>query len=415
MRRLFIIVLFGTLSLALGCGGGSNSSSSTSTNTVAGAANNVQPIVVDSGPTAAVNANGGPDVDAAFVTVIVCFPNSTTNCATIDHVLVDTGSVGLRVFASELGSVVLPGTTSGGNPVAECTQFIDGSFLWGPVVTADVKIAGEVASSAPINLIGDSSFAFAVPASCSAGGNDNDSVATFGANGVLGVGGYPNDCGEGCANGVPSGDPYYTCPSSGCVQSSLSVPQQVPNPVSLFAADNNGVIIELPAVGSPQPSVTGSLVFGIGTQSNNGLGSATVLTVDPSNDSFSTNLNGVANMTSSFIDSGSNAYFFDDNNLANTCSVNTDFYCPPTPATLTAVDTGTNGATESVSFGVTNADSVFNQFPNDAAIPGLAGAGPDGGAFTSFDWGLPFFFDRHVFTSIYGTSAPGGQTPYWAF
>ena len=45
----------------------------------------------------------------------------------------------------------------------------------------------------------------------------------------------------------------------------------------MFATDNNGVIIELPSIsasGASNPS-GGLLVFGIGTQSNNGLASAT--------------------------------------------------------------------------------------------------------------------------------------------
>ncbi|MGH9530211.1 MAG: DUF3443 family protein [Terriglobales bacterium] len=77
------------------------------------------------------------------------------------------------------------------------------------------------------------------------------------------------------------------------------------------------------------------------------------------------------------------------------------------------MNSGANGATSTVNFSVANADSAFNSFPNDAVVPGLAG--PNDGSFTSFDWGLPFFYGRNVFTSIAGTSAPGGQTPYWAY
>ena len=44
-----------------------------------------------------------------------------------------------------------------------------------------------------------------------------------------------------------------------------------------FTGDNNGVILELAAVNSTAATVSGSLIFGIGTQSNNALGSAAVL------------------------------------------------------------------------------------------------------------------------------------------
>ena len=57
---------------------------------------------------------------------------------------------------------------------------------------------------------------------------------------------------------------------------------QVQNPVTLFPTDNNGTIIELPSVAaSGATSVTGSLIFGIDTQSNNQSGSQTVLTLNP--------------------------------------------------------------------------------------------------------------------------------------
>jgi Protein of unknown function (DUF3443) len=87
-----------------------------------------------------------------------------------------------------------------------------------------------------------------------------------------------------------------------------SLAQQVQNPVTLFAADNNGVIVELPAVSVPETSVSGSLVFGIGTQSNNGLNGAIVYSVD-ANGNFITTYKGQSHNTS-FIDSGSNAIFF---------------------------------------------------------------------------------------------------------
>ena len=32
-----------------------------------------------------------------------------------------------------------------------------------------------------------------------------------------------------------------------------------------------------------------------------------------------------------------------------------------------------------------------------------------------FDWGLPFFYGRTVFTAIEGAATPGGAGPYWAY
>ena len=76
------------------CGRWSSSSSTGGTTPpVTPTVNNVQAVVVDSGPT----LNGQPigANDELFTTVTICVPGTTT-CQSIDHVLVDTGSSGLR-------------------------------------------------------------------------------------------------------------------------------------------------------------------------------------------------------------------------------------------------------------------------------------------------------------------------------
>ncbi len=80
-----------------------------------------------------------------FVNVTICAPGSTTNCQTIDHVQVDTGSQGLRILASALTSSMLSGLQPigiGTGSLAECTRFVDG-YSWGPLVTADMHIGGS--------------------------------------------------------------------------------------------------------------------------------------------------------------------------------------------------------------------------------------------------------------------------------
>jgi hypothetical protein len=51
---------------------------------------------------------------------------------------------------------------------------------------------------------------------------------------------------------------------------------------------------------------------------------------------------------------------------------------------------------------------------NNAAINGIAGPAPTllGGV---FDFGLPFFFGRNIYTAIEGKSTPGGTGPYVAY
>ena len=271
MKKWSLGVLAAMVGLLVGCGGGGGSSEPVPPVPT----NNVQAITVDGGP-------AGDQPNVAYVTVTVCAPGSTSNCQTIDHVMVDTGSTGLRIQSSVLpASLALPQQKdANGNAIVECAQFIS-EFTWGSVNMADVRIAGELASSVPVQVIGDSALP-PIPQSCSSSGPPANSVDTMGAKGILGVGHTLQDCGQLCAKtAIPGG--YYICPaSSGCRPTAVAIDRQVQNPAAMFAADNNGVLIQLPAIpASGAATVTGSLIFGIGTQSNNALGSATVLGVDP--------------------------------------------------------------------------------------------------------------------------------------
>jgi hypothetical protein len=68
-----------------------------------------------------------------------------------------------------------------------------------------------------------------------------------------------------------------------------------------------------------------------------------------------------------------------------------------------------------VSFSVTNAEQLrgSNYAFNDLAgpMPGY----PSDPTLPAFDWGLPFFFGRRVFTAIDGQASPAGTGPYLAF
>ena len=197
----------------------------------------------------------------------------------------------------------------------------------------------------------------------------------------------------------------------------MPLAQQVQQTVSLFATDNNGVVIQLPAIGAAgAASTAGSLVFGIDTQSNNMLGSATVLGLD-SLGNFITHFNGVT-LNQSFIDSGSNGYFFDQsgNSALVNCTNATGFYCPSTTQNFSAQNQSASGmgATSTVQFSVGNAESLFNNNPSFTAFNDIGGSQPAG--FTqSFDWGMPFFFGRNVFVAIENATTSGGVGPYYAY
>ncbi len=103
--------------------------------------------------------------------------------------------MGLRVLNSALTTVPATELTtvrdSHGNQVQECVQFGDTSYAWGPVLFADVVIAGEKASSVPIQVIGDTTYTVPASSCLSLGaGPSLDTVAALGANGILGVGSF---------------------------------------------------------------------------------------------------------------------------------------------------------------------------------------------------------------------------------
>jgi hypothetical protein len=383
------LVLVGAVLAIASCGGSSNSNSSR---------NNSQPITVNAGPT-------GGYANGVFTSVTVCAPGSS-NCQTVNGVLVDTGSFGLRVLGSALGSVggsLAQQKDASGNSILECAQFVD-SVIWGPVKTADVSMAAEKASSIPIQVIDATTVPIA--AGCKAIGPSEEDLASLGANGILGIGFFMQDCGAACAKSG-AGNPgfYYKCAGSSCQVTAVSAAQQVQNPVAHFPQDANGVVINLPSASASAPSLSGSLIFGIGTQDNNGIGSAKTFHAD----NFGNLKTTFKNQTySGFLDSGSNAYFFLDSSTTGipVCpSPETGFYCASSSVNLSATNSdGTS--TSTINFTIGNASQLFSVSAN-SVFPTLGGPNP-----STFDWGLPFFFGRKVFI---GFEQPAGSGPFWAY
>jgi len=439
VRRIFLLIVLASVALVMGCGSGS---APAGVPTGGDSSSNVLTIAVDGGPNPTQN---GPYVNGAFASATICVPGSTSSCVTVDHLLVDTGSFGLRVLQSALSGLSLPAVNaSNGSPAYDCAAFADGSFLWGAVDEANVTLGGETASNIPIQVVANPA-GFSIPASCSNGHTNEDTQASLGANGILGVGVEPFDCGTACDpandnNAPPSTAPaYFTCTSAGCLPASVSCSTgcndtaslaQVTNPVILFSTDNNGVIVELPALPSSgtAANLTGSLIFGIGTKSNNQLASGVdvyTLACDKFNTIFENQTFAVnpAKCTGagSFIDSGSKGYFFPNvtSPAITTCPKNTtegdlsDFYCPTSTLSLSAINQDPNTLFQgtTVNFSVGNAETLLSS--GDAALSMLGGLQPTG---VGFDWGLPFFYGRNVYSAIDGQTVPTtADAPWWAY
>jgi hypothetical protein len=380
---------------------------------IAGPGPNVEPVVLDAGPSGSLNT--------AFVSVTVCVPG-TQQCQTIDHIEVDTGSSGLRLVKEVLTLPLPPHTHNGGLQFAECLQFADGTSF-GPLAEADMQMptSQKSATGVTVQVIGDQSYT--IPSDCPMGLQYEQTVAVFGANGILGVGPFVQDCGTACQDNVIPGT-YYTCPTpTSCAAVSATVAEQMQNPVTLFQTDNNGVIVEIP---SPPANGTaqltgGVLVFGIGTESNNALGSATVLMADPSYGFIQASFNGTDGQNAS-LDSGSNATFFVDSSIPECHDPKSGdplgFFCPDSPLNLSAgLQSAAGGAVLTANFTVDNLLTLFNANPSAAVLPNI------GGPLTAsnlpnavqFDLGMPYYFGRNVFTAIENQPTPAGNGPYFAY
>jgi Protein of unknown function (DUF3443) len=388
-------VLFGVaVTVLLGCG---NSGSSGPSSPSGPSGSNV--LAVSINPSSAAVCTSA---NMLCTQVTICQP-STSTCQTIADVLVDTGSSGLRIFAS---AVRIPLASSN---LGECI-FFGGGTDWGSVHTVDVVLGGEPAVLVPIHVL-DPTFAgqytsTGQPASNICGVALVDaSPSQAGFNGILGVGLFPFDGGF-----------YYNCASLPCAAVAVSASQQVQNPIGLLPVDNNGVIVTLPSVpASGSPSVTGSLILGIGTASNNQPSGVTVLPTNSSGQ-IVTRFHpspGVSTQNVGIIDSGSSVIFFSDSSLSiPLCPGNLSFlYCPASPLNFSAVNTELSGSPSSlVSFQIVDPRPLLNS--GNAAISNMGGPTFSTGV---FDWGLPFFFGRTVYVGLSGKTSVLGTGPFWAY
>ncbi|MDE2131573.1 MAG: DUF3443 family protein [Betaproteobacteria bacterium] len=395
--RLFVLVPLSVL-LLNGCGGGGGSSSgSTSTGSVPTADCNAAatpPTLASNQALMSVSQNpsisGYSTVNLPYVTVTVC---NGTNCKSIDHVVVDSGSYGLRLLhsvASSLGFSTAP-------TFYECAQFLSG-YMWGGVYNASVQIAGEATSSPiPIEIIDDDNTASMAPPpfSCTSGNSSIGTLNGIGGNGLLGVGPFIADNGN-----------YYQCTGSTCITAVVPTANQVSNPVAFFAVDNNGLIMQMPAVsGLACPSAAGSITFGIDTQTNNSLQNYSTLALDNSGN-FTAAYSGQI-FNSSFIDSGSNYNFLIIPGMSydNNGNYRPTQYTTISPVTFTP-NTGPP-ASITTSLGVIDPYVLNSTYTavNDIAALGSAG---------SADFGMPFFYGKSIATVIAGHHVSEGNGPMYA-
>ncbi len=364
---------------------GSPSAPAAASEDLAKTAKNVVPIHVD-------------DFNLPTVSVRVCEPG-TDHCVDVPNIELDSASNGLRLFKAALGDVQLPTQVDGnGAVIAECAAWVP-SF-WGPTVRADVTLGGLTASNVVVQ-VSDPNFA-TVQSPCV---EPVASPDNWNANGILGVSAAVNDCQDGAC----AGQPYFACQGNTCTAANVASRQAVGTPVAQLSRDNNGVVIDLPALGaSGAASVDGKLILGIGTRANNMPDGDEVIVPTAGNGNIQLSVNGQT-YSWSFFDTGTST-----NDIPNSplplCGAG-PYLCPTstTSADFTVLDP--NGAA---------IDTVTVSIANESDLPTTSGAfnnvGSNYGASdTGANLGLPFFFGRRVFFGIKGQTSALGTGPLNAY
>ena len=375
--------------------------------------NNRIDLIVNGGGSLCGSPNQGSGyVNEPCVSVTICSPSNPNNCQTINNILLDTGSYGLRLFSSTI-TVPLTPITNGGSTLAECVGFGDGTSQWGPVKYAYVQLGNEPKIAAPILVI-DANYSSPPPACTSAQSRPDTSPSVAGYNGILGVGLLAQDCGSNCVNSANNGQ-YFSCGNNNCsCGATPALKAQVTNPVTLLPIDNNGVVLELPAISATgSTTVTGSLYFGIDTKSNNTSNGKTKFPASMNSLSFNANFSAYStNTLTSIIDSGTSTLYIPPAPTLPDCSTYDSsyagFFCPASNQNLSVTLSGYNGSpSQNIIFSVGNAYQIYNT--NNYVFSNLAVSSGTTSHF--FDLGLPFFFGRKVFVG----NEMSKSGPFWAF
>jgi hypothetical protein len=264
-------------------------------------------------------------------------------------------------------------------------------------------MASEPPVTVPIQVIDPTFGSAPPPAPCN---SSLFSLSTFGLNGILGVAPFQFDS---------SFVSYFTCQTGSCAGISIPPSQAVQNPVYLLPQDNNGVFISLPGVpNGGAPTSSGNLIFGVATSPANDPRTVSsgkpYVTFSASSFQFITTYKG-SQLESSLVDTGSNMLFFYDTSLTQ-CSLGllgAELYCPATPIELSATLSGDYGTSQTLAFQVADGKGLLSSA--NSAFSNLAA--PVFGIINSFDWGLPFFYNRVVFIGYGKTSF--GPPPMWGY
>lgn len=399
--RHMVVAGWAILALALtGCGGGGAAGGGQSDNDfIAGLPqkqSSVGEIIVAAPAPNVVPITVGPG-NKLLVSVTVCQPG-TAICRVVDKVMLDTGSVGLRLHSSALSGFLgsLASDQVGGSTIGECAVF--GNFYtWGTLRTADVRMSGASANGLKLQIYDDSSLPPASTSGCDTlyGGLSVPTPSTYQFNGILGLKGARVD-----------DQRYFICSGGNCASHTQDAGSQLPNPLPLLSTDNNGFIIQMPPLPSTgMVSANGALIFGINTQFNNRLATGSLApSIIPLDPQLGFQLSVGGNVYEALIDSGTSVLAFPGLAIPTCAGYQPARYCPANEIAVPILAKASSKATLVVGavLQIGNAATVLGT--GNAAFNNVATDVPS--ALANFSIGaligVPFFYGRSIYFSVDG-------------
>jgi len=369
---------------------------------------NVVPVTING---SSCGTAGNDNANTPCVSVTLCEPG-TNNCQTINNILLDTGSFGLRIFKSLLTISPPALKNSAGQIYAECATFGIGAD-WGSLASLDVSLnSSEKASSVPVQIIDDTFSNYA--SACQLGAVDTDPT-NAGFNGILGIGGFQSDCGDYCVS-TAQNQIYYACDGiSNCTESAIPLKLQVSNPIYGFSNDNNGVILAFPDISSTgAKDLSGVLILGIGTRTNNTPSSSdnfTTFPADANTGYISTNYNNYS--FSALFDTGTNGFVFSDNSITQCTGNLSGFFCPGTELFLsTQITSSVNQETKTLFFNINDTNILAN---TGNSVFNDIGYAQSSSSSDLFILGIPAYMNRVIVIGYDGKSSPLGNGVSFSF